>query len=120
MNEYIIRDNNKLDAMDTALMANYLQLSTNDIEQTNQRLVKGNKIRDIEYEVNPLVKPLVEKAPDAYMPLGILGQTYLANRWANEPNSDKRKQEMLLANLVEAGALAYSEKPWKLQFGVNF
>jgi len=116
--DFTIKDKHKFDAMDTALMSNFLDQSTKDIEQTDKRLIRDKA--EGESEANPLVRPIIEKAPDAFKPLGFVGQAGLVDRWTNEQDEKKRKQEMLLANLVEAGALAYSKQPWQLKFGFNF
>lgn len=113
-----IADNHNFNFSDYSLMSNYVSQATNDINQTYNRLIRDKNPN--ESEANPVVAPIIDKAPNAYKPLGFIAEAFLLDRWVKEKNAEKRRNEMFLANLIEAGALAYSKQPWQLQYGFNF
>ena len=104
------------DYTDSVLFGNLVDLIDKDVNQTSGK-VQVNKTHT---ESNPLVAPIVNNTnPDSYKLLSMLGTAILADRWSKQTRSE-RVPEMLLANIIEAGALHYSGEPWRLQYGISF
>jgi len=97
------------------MYANFIKLCHEDISQTIRKINAPNSTY---HEQNPLVAPIVDK-PDLFRASGIIGQTYLTNRWTNM-NSTQRTFELLICNLIEIVALCGSSEPVTMMFGIDF
>jgi hypothetical protein len=99
------------------MFANFIKLANDDILQTAQKANGPNGSRYVEN--NPFVRPFVN-SPTLFRAGGFIGQAYLAQRW-QDMDSTQRTIEILAANIIEAGALHYSDnEPFQLTFGIDF
>lgn len=82
--------------------------SIKDVLVTTKRIKNGGYKED-----NPLIAPFAGKG-DLHMFLSIVTLAVLSRRWSEMADSEQRSLEMLVANLVEAGALHASKETWQL------
>ena len=109
------KEGSELPYNDKVMLANFVKLANDDIGQTNRKMATGNF-----KEMNPIVAPIADN-PEIMRAAGLIGQLALGKRWAEMDDKNLRSIELLIANVLEAAALDYSQKePWMIQFGKEF
>ena len=100
---------------DAILYGNLMQNINRDMTQTYKNVAVGAT------EQNPILAGNAQNK-DFLQAMGLLGGGLLGNRWASMDNENQRRIEMVVANIIQANAMAQSDPyhEWQLQYGVNF
>ena len=111
--KYAMTQGSGMNYGDAILQGNLVKMGQDDITQTNHKIAIGGS------EHNPLVKPFAGN-PNVMRVGGLIEQAGLLDRWAGMETGTQKTVEEVIANLVEAGALAYSREGFQLMYGINF